>query len=120
MIEIKRRSDDGSYGTAGALLVVKHVVSKTDIVALIEAYKAEFGDSAAKALFETAFAGSHEMQDGPYFCFVENAAPPKVEHTSWVGALTEARRLATVTGKTTHVMRRVARVVPTTTCEVFK
>ena len=121
MLEVYRRSQDPNYQSAGALLVIKHTISTKDLVALVEAYKAEFGEAKARELLEPALYGDHqEKRRGPYLCFVEGGGAPKFEHGSQAGALEEAKRLAAKTGRTTHVLRSIAKVVPQTTYRIVE
>ena len=121
MLEVYRRSQDPSYQAAGALLVIKHTISANEIVALIEAYKAEFGEGQARELLGPALYGDHqENRRGPYMCFVEGGNAPKFEHGNQAGALEEAKRLAAKTGRTTHVLRSIAKVVPQTTYRIVE
>lgn len=121
MLEIYRRSQDPNYQSAGALLVIKHAIGTNELVALIEAYKAEFGEGKARELLGPALYGDHqENRSGPYLCFVEGGGTPKVEHGSQAGALEEAKRLATKTGRVAHVLRSCAKVVPQTTYHIVE
>ena len=121
MLEVYRRSQDPNYQSAGALMVIKHTISTNEIVALIEAYKAEFGEAKARELLEPALYGDHqEKRRGPYLCSVEGGGAPKFEHGSQAGALEEAKRLAAKTGRTTHVLRSIAKVVPQTTYRIVE
>ena len=121
MLEVYRRSQDPNYQSAGALLVIKHTISTKDLVALIEAYKAEFGEAKARELLEPALYGDHqEKRRGPYLCFVEGGGAPKFEHGSQAGALEEAKRLAAKTGRTTHILSSIAKVVPQTTYRIVE
>ena len=121
MLEIYRRSQDPKYQAAGALLVIKHTISTNELVALIEAYKAEFGEEKARVALGPALYGDHqEKRSGPYLCFVEGGGAPKVEHGNQTAAFDEAKRLAAKTGRTTHVLRSIAKVVPQTTYHIVE
>ena len=121
MLEIYRRSQDPNYQSAGALLVIKHTISANELVALIEAYKAEFGEGKARELIGPALYGDHqEKRSGPYLCFVEGGGAPKFEHGNQTAAFDEAKRLAAMTGRTTHVLRSIAKVVPQTTYHIVE
>ena len=121
MLEIYRRSQDPNYQSAGALLVIKHTINTDELVALIEAYKAEFGEGKARELLGPALYGDHqEKRSGPYLCFVEGGGAPQFEHGNQTAAFDEAKRLAAKTGRTTHVLRSIAKVVPQTTYHIVE
>lgn len=121
MLTIERRKNHPKYTTDGPLLVIKHTVDSTTIAELLRVYVASHGAQAAQGLFgDIIYGEEREKRSGPYLCFVEGGGTPRFEHTSRQAATAEAQRLAVKTGRPAHVLRSIAKVVPTTEFKIIE
>ena len=120
MITVERRSDHEEYSkvTDGVLLHVKHSLSATEVKRILEIHIATTGVEAARRTLGPLLGSDENSTRGPYMCVVEGGGAPKVEHTSHAAAAAEAMRLAIHTGRTTHVLRSIAKYIPKSEVEV--
>lgn len=120
MITVERRSDHEEYSKAtdGVLLHVKHSLSATEVKRILEIYIATTGVKEARRTLGPLLWSDENSTQGPYMCMVEGFGAAGVKHTSHAAAAEEAKRLAINTGRTTHVLRSIAKYIPKSEVEV--